>query len=106
MFLDVRVAEWLKVPESRANKNCGDCLKRILVLKLEHFVQTQHLVYIQPGSLDMLCRCTDIIGCIIPMQEENKKTSRLQLHCWCNGIMEDSHSFDPGSIPGQCTTYF
>jgi hypothetical protein len=24
------------------------------------------------------------------------------LHCWCSGIMQDSHSCDPGSIPGQC----
>ena len=23
-------------------------------------------------------------------------------HCWCSGIMQDSHSCDPGSIPGQC----
>ena len=23
-------------------------------------------------------------------------------HCWCNGIIQDSHSWDPGSIPGQC----
>ena len=28
-------------------------------------------------------------------------------HCWCSGIMQDSHSCDPGSIPGQCNvTYF
>lgn len=28
------------------------------------------------------------------------------LHCWCSGIMQDSHSCDPGSIPGQCTFSF
>ena len=27
-------------------------------------------------------------------------------HCWCSGIMQDSHSCDPGSIPGQCTMFF
>ena len=27
-------------------------------------------------------------------------------HCWCSGIMQDSHSCDPGSIPGQCTLFF
>ena len=27
-------------------------------------------------------------------------------HCWCSGIMQDSHSCDPGSIPGQCTVLF
>ena len=27
-------------------------------------------------------------------------------HCWCSGIMQDSHSCDPGSIPGQCTQFF
>ena len=26
-------------------------------------------------------------------------------HCWCSGIMQDSHSCDPGSIPGQCNTF-
>lgn len=26
-------------------------------------------------------------------------------HCWCSGIMQDSHSCDPGSIPGQCTLF-
>ena len=26
-------------------------------------------------------------------------------HRWCSGIMEDSHSFDPGSIPGRCTNF-
>ncbi len=30
----------------------------------------------------------------------------VQLHCWCSGIMQDSHSCDPGSIPGQCTFFF
>ena len=28
--------------------------------------------------------------------------SYWQLHCWCSGIMQDSHSCDSGSIPGQC----
>ena len=27
------------------------------------------------------------------------------LHRWCNGIMRDSHSRDPGSIPGRCTFF-
>ena len=26
-------------------------------------------------------------------------------HCWCSGIMQDSHSCDPGSIPGQCNIF-
>ena len=26
-------------------------------------------------------------------------------HCWCSGIIQDSHSCDPGSIPGQCTVF-
>ena len=24
-----------------------------------------------------------------------------EMRCWCSGIMQDSHSCDPGSIPGQ-----
>ena len=27
-------------------------------------------------------------------------------HCWYSGIMQDSHSCDLGSIPGQCTLLF
>ena len=29
-----------------------------------------------------------------------------QLHCWCSGIMQDSHSCDSGSIPGQCKVFY
>ena len=32
-------------------------------------------------------------------------TSYTQQHRWCSGIMEDSHSFDPGSIPGRCMLF-
>ena len=30
-------------------------------------------------------------------------SSYWQLHCWCSGIMQDSHSCDSGSIPGRCS---
>lgn len=30
----------------------------------------------------------------------------LREHRWCNGIMRDSHSRDPGSIPGRCIKIF
>lgn len=35
-----------------------------------------------------------------------KNTRRFKKHCWCSGIMQDSHSCDPGSIPGQCKFFF
>ena len=30
-------------------------------------------------------------------------TGETPTRCWCSGIMQDSHSCDPGSIPGQRT---
>ena len=30
----------------------------------------------------------------------------VRRHCWCSGIMQDSHSCDLGSIPGQCMFCF
>lgn len=33
------------------------------------------------------------------LQSDPSNTS----HRWCSGIMQDSHSCDPGSIPGRCT---
>ena len=30
----------------------------------------------------------------------------IEEHCWCSGIMQDSHSCDSGSIPGQCKVFY
>ena len=39
-------------------------------------------------------------------QTHKNNLSSVGAHCWCRGVMQDSHSCDPGSIPGQCTQFF
>ncbi len=40
-------------------------------------------------------------GCQLALCQPNSNKKRR----WCNGIMRDSHSRDPGSIPGRRKIY-
>ena len=66
-----------------------------------------------PGSIPGQCKrfldwgpdiCLECIG--LQMQQIKNYMDHINcLHCWCSGIMQDSHSCDPGSIPGQCNKF-
>ena len=43
------------------------------------------------------------IGHLIIYPAELKEPPRMSQRRWCSGIMQDSHSCDPGSIPGRRT---
>ena len=57
------------------------------------------------GRKIILCRHMKII-CRQALSESLWSEFSISWHRWCSGIMQDSHSCDPGSIPGRCIIFF